>query len=183
MNDDKLIKLIKNNPSKGLSAAIEHYGPLVKTIVVRIIGYENQQDVEESVSDVFVELWKSADNFSPEKGNLKNYIISIARHVGINTYRRKLNKHELIPLEENDLEIDLDLENEVSKTINKDIIKDTIDNLPQPDKDIFIRRYYLFESVKEIASSLNLNPKAVENKLYRGKTRLKTALMDRGIIL
>lgn len=183
MNDDKLIKLIKSNPSKGLSAAIEQYGPLVKTIVVRIIGYENQQDAEESVSDVFVELWKSIDNFNSEKGNLKNYIISIARHVGINTYRRKLNKHELISLEENNLEIDLDLENEVSKVINKNIIKETIANLSQPDKEIFIRRYYLFESVKEIASSLDLNTKTVENKLYRGKLKLKTALIDKGIIL
>ncbi len=183
MNDEKLIKLIRNHPSKGISAAIEQYGALVKTIIVRIIGYENQQDVEESVSDVFVELWKSADNFNFEKGSLKNYIISIARHLGINSYRRKIIKHELIPLEEEDIELDLDIENEVSKTINKTIIKETIENLPQPDKDIFIRRYYLFESVKDIALSLKLNPKMVENKLYRGKSRLKTALIDKGIIL
>lgn len=183
MNDEKLIKLIKNHPSKGLSAAIEQYGPLIKTIIVRILGYENQPDIEESVSDVFVELWKSIDNFHPEKGNLKNYIISIARHVGINTYRRKLIKYELIPLEENDLEIDIDLENEISKTINRNIIKETIDSLPQPDKDIFIRRYYLFESIKEIALYVNLNTKAVENKLYRGKLKLKTELINNGIIL
>lgn len=183
MNDNKLIKLIKNNTSKGLSKAIDLYGPLVKTIVVRIIGYEHKQDVEECVSDVFVELWKSIDKFNPEKGSLKNYIISIARHVGINTYNRKLIKHVSIPLEEDDLEFELDLTNEVSKIINRDIIKDTLNDLPQPDKDIFIRRYYLFESVKEIATSLDLNPKAVENKLYRGKEKLKYTLISKGIIL
>lgn len=183
MNDDKLIKLIKTNPSKGLSKAIELYGPLVKTIVVRIIGYEHKQDVEECVSDVFVELWKSIDKFDSDKGLLKNYIISITRHVGINTFNRKIIKHELIPLEEDDLELELDLTNEVSNTINKNIIKETLEDLPQPDKDIFIRRYYLFESVKEIASSLNLNPKAVENKLYRGKKKLKDTLVNKGIIL
>lgn len=183
MNDDKLAKLIKYNPSKGLSAAIDQYGPLVKTIVVRIIGYEYKQDIEECVSDVFLELWKSIDNFNQEKGLLKNYIISIARHAAINTYNRKLNKHELLPLEENDLELDLDLTNEISKTINKDIIKETLENLPYPDRDIFIRRYYLFESVKEIAASLNINPKAVENRLYRCKSNLKSTLINRGIIL
>lgn len=183
MNDQKLIKLIKTNPSKGLSKAIELYGPLVKTIVVRIIGYENKQDVEECVSDVFVELWKSIYKFNSDKGLLKNYLISIARHVAINTFNRKLIKHEVIPLEEDDLELELDLTNEVSKIINKNIIKETLENLPQPDKDIFIRRYYLFESVKEIAASLNLSPKAVENKLYRGKEKLKATLINKGIIL
>jgi len=183
MNDDKLIKLIKKNPSKGLSAAIDQYGPLVKTIVTRIIGYENQQDVEECISDVFVELWKSSNNFNPEKGTIKNYITSIARFKAINILNRKLIKYESIPLEEDELELDVDLTNEVSKNINKNIIEKTLDNLSQPDKDIFIRRYYLFESVKEIALSLNLAPKTVENKLYRGKNELKDALIKNGIIL
>lgn len=183
LNDDKIIKLLKQNPSKGLSCAIDTYGALVKTIAVRIIGYENQRDIEECVSDVFVELWKSIDNYDENKGILKNYIISIARFVSINAFKRKLNKEQLIPLEENELEFELDLENEVFKTINKDIIKETLNSLPQPDRDIFIRRYYLYESIKEIASSLNLNDKAVENKLYRGKDKLKTSLINNGIIL
>jgi len=183
MNDAKLVDLLKHNPSKGLELAVDKYSGLVKTIVVRIIGYDRQEDVEETVSDVFVELWKSIDNFDSEKGQLKNYIISIARFVSLNTYNRKILKHDLIPLEEDEFEFDVDLDNEVSKSINKEIIKVTIKSLPHPDKDIFIRRYYLFESVKEIAQNLNLTPKSVENKLYRGKEKLKAALIENGIII
>jgi len=183
MNDEKLIKLLKQNSSLGLSCAIETYGALVKTIVVRILGYENKSDIEECISDVFVEIWKSIDNYDKNKGIFKNYIISITRNVSINTYRRKLNKQVIIPLEENDLEMDFDLDNEVARNINKNIINEAINSLSQPDKDIFIRRYYLFESVKDIATFLNLNSKLVENKLYRGKDKLKTALINKGIIL
>lgn len=183
MNDENLVKLLKINPSNGLTSAIDIYGGLVKTIVVRIIGYENQQDIEECISDVFVQLWKSIDNYDHNKGLLKNYIISIARFVSINTVKRKMNKHEVIPLEENDLKLDFDIDNEITDSINKKIIKETIDSLPQPDKDIFIRRYYLYEAIKDIASSLDLNAKAVENKLYRGKDKLRTALINNGIIL
>lgn len=183
MNDENLVKLLKNNPSKGLSHAIDIYGALVKTIVVRIVGYENSQDVEECISDVFVQLWKSIDNYDQNKGILKNYIISIARFVSINAIRGKKNKNELIPLEENSMEIDFDVNDEVSNSINKKIIKDTIFSLPQPDKEIFIRRYYLYETVKDIALSLDLNAKAVENRLYRGKEKLKAALINNGIIL
>lgn len=182
MNDDKLIKLLRKNPTKGLSCAIDIYGALVKTIVTRILGYENQQDIEECVSDVFVELWKSINNFNKEKGVLKNYIISIARYISINTYNRKIKKDFSTSLED-DIEFHIDLNDEVTKSINKKIIKDTLNDLPQPDKDIFIRRYYLYESVKDIAFSLNINPKMVENKLYRGKEALKQALINNGIII
>lgn len=183
LNDDKIIKLLKQNPSKGLSIAIDVYGPLVKTIAVRILGYENSRDIEECVSDVFVELWKSIKNYDENKGMLKNYIISIARYISINAYNRKLDKNQLIPLEENDIDTELDLDNEAFKNINREIIKETLNSMPHPDKEIFIRRYYLYESVKEISSYLNLNDKAVENKLYRGKEKLKSALINNGIIL
>lgn len=183
MNDEKLVKLLKQKPSKGLTCAIEIYSPLVKTVVTRVLGYENQQDIEECISDVFVELWKSIDKFDPNKGILKNYIISIARFRSINMYNRKIIKVELLPLEDNDLQLNLDLDKEVSININKEIIKEAIYSLPHPDKEIFIRRYYLFESVKEIAAYLNLKNKAVENKLYRCKEKLKTELLNKGIIL
>ncbi len=182
MNDDKLVKLLKKNPTKGLSCVIDIYGALVKTIVTRILGYENQQDIEECVSDVFVELWKSINNFKEEKGIFKNYIISIARHISINTYNRKIKKN-FSTLLEDDIEFHIDLNDEVTKSINKKIIKDTLNSLPQPDKDIFIRRYYLYEAVKDIAFSLDMNPKTVENKLYRGKEVLKQALINNGIII
>lgn len=181
MNDEKIIELLKQNPSQGLSCSIETYGALVKTIATRILGYENKRDIEECISDIFVEVWKSIDNYDKDKGIFKNYIISIARNVSINTYRRKINKQVLIPLEENDLELDFDLDNEVAKNINKNIINETLNSLPQPDKDIFIRRYYLFESIKDIASFLNLNTKLVENKLYRGKEKLKSDLISKGV--
>lgn len=182
MEDVKLVKLLKKNPTKGLSQAIDIYGALVKTIVMRIIGYENQQDIEECVSDVFVELWKSIENYIVEKGTLKNYIISIARHISINTYNRKIKNNFTLQLED-DIEFKIDLNDELTKSINKKIISDTLNDLPQPDKDIFIRRYYLYESVKDIAFSLNLNPKTVENKLFRGKEKIKQSLINNGIII
>lgn len=58
-----------------------------------------------------------------------------------------------------------------------------VDALPQPDRDIFILRYYFGERVNAIASRLGLEAKAVENRLYQGRLRLKKALVERGIEL
>lgn len=54
--------------------------------------------------------------------------------------------------------------------------------MEEPDKSIFILRYFYFEKIKDISSRLGLSPKKVENCLYRQKDKLKKALIEGGII-
>ena len=183
MSDKQLILLLKNNPSKGLEAAMDLYGGLVKWVILKIIG-DNQEDLEECVSDTFVRLWQSIDRYDLEKNiSLKNYLCGIARHIALD-YRRKSNKYgEILPIEEVSLDIEIDFVNEISKNMNAEIIQDAINQLPPPDKEIFIYRYYFFEKVPDIAVKLSLDNKTVENKLYRGKQKLRNRLLEGGIII
>lgn len=54
--------------------------------------------------------------------------------------------------------------------------------MDEPDKSIFIFRYFYFKKVKDIGIKLNLSPKKVENSLYRNKEKLKKSLIEGGII-
>lgn len=69
-----------------------------------------------------------------------------------------------------------------SKKINNKIIHESINNMDEPDKSIFILRYFYFEKIKDISFKLNLPSKKVENSLYRGKNKLKKSLLEGGII-
>ena len=73
-----------------------------------------------------------------------------------------------------------DIEEAISDTFFK--LWKNVDNFKEPDRSIFILRYFYFEKVKEIASKLNLSEKKVENILYRSKTKLKEKLIKGGII-
>lgn len=185
MNEEQLILLLKNSPSKGLEAAMIQYGGLVKWIVLKIIG-NKQEDVEECISDTFVGLWQNIHRFDPsQNSSLKNYLCGIARHTALDR-RRKLNRFdELIPLDEVTfgLEIQVDFTDHLLKDINAKILQEAIDELPPPDREIFIYRYYFYEKVADIAQRLSLDSKTVENKLYRGKQKLKDLLIKGGIIL
>ena len=56
-----------------------------------------------------------------------------------------------------------------------------MEELPPPDREIFLLRYYLYQPVKEIARRLGMTPKAVEHKLRRGRERLRKKLIERGV--
>lgn len=184
MKDDQLIFLIKSNPHDGLSKVIDLYGGTVKWIVSKILGNLNSQDIEECISDTFVKLWKNIDNYNiTDNIPLKSYLYGIARHTAIDYLRKSKSNLESIPIEENDIGIYIDFADELAKETNSKILQEAIEALPEPDRKIFILRYYFQERVISIAESLCLSPKTIENKLYRGKKLLKEALIERGIII
>ena len=181
--DRKIIKLLKKSPEDGIKMVIDVYGSAVNTICKNILINLNSEDIEEAISDTFFKLWKNVDNFNVEKNkSLKSYIYAIARNTCFDKLKSSNCNTSLFDVDENDLGIDVNMEDEYSKLHNKKIIKTTLDNFKEPDRSIFILRYFYFEKVKVIATKLNLSEKKVENILYRSKTKLKEELIKGGII-
>lgn len=181
--DRKIIKLLKKSPEDGIKMTIDVYGSAVNTICKNILINLNSEDIEEAISDTFFKLWKNVDNFNHEKNkSLKSYIYAIARNTCFDKLKSSNCNTSLFDVDENDLGIDVNMEDEYSKLHNKKIIKTTLNNFKEPDRSIFILRYFYFEKVKVIASKLNLSEKKVENILYRSKTKLKEELIKGGII-
>ncbi len=50
-----------------------------------------------------------------------------------------------------------------------------------PDRDIFLREYYLLQSSREIAAALGLSVANVNTRLSRGRDRLRRQLCEGGI--
>ena len=50
-----------------------------------------------------------------------------------------------------------------------------------PDRDIFLRKYYLLQSGKEIAAALGMSVESVNTRLSRGRDRLRRELTEKGV--
>jgi RNA polymerase sigma-70 factor (ECF subfamily) len=183
MNDLKLLKILKNDPECGFVLLIEQYAGLVKSVVVRLLGCNNSQDVEECVSDVFVRFYRSLDNFDPKSGSLKGYLCGIARYTALDYRRHLVREASWLSVEENEIGVEIDPSDKIAAETNRLILRKTVLDMESPDKEIFIMRYFFGEKVVVIADKLSMDSKSVENRLYRGKKRLKAKLLERGIIL
>ena len=181
--EKRVIGLLKKSPGEGISMAIDIYGPAVKTICTNILSNLEKEDIEEAISDTFFKLWKNIDNFQLNKNkSLKSYIYAIARNVCFDKLRSLNLNSSLFDIDENNLGISVNMEDEYAKIHNEKIIKETLDKFNEPDRSIFILRFFYFEKVKSIALKLNLDEKKVENILYRSKSKLKEELIKGGII-
>ncbi len=173
MNEAKALALLKKGDEEALEWFIDKYSNYVVTIVNSILqGSMSHEDVEEVASDVFVTLWRSAQNLYPL--NLKGYLSRVARSLSMQKLREKATE---LPLDEDILILDDDSEfDRLAKEEQDDMVRRAVYAMPQPDKEIFLRFYYYCQSVSQIANEMQMNPSTVKTKLKRGRERLRVIL-------
>jgi RNA polymerase sigma-70 factor (ECF subfamily) len=171
--------ILVHNPRNGseLEAIMKKYNNLVYTVVASIIGHRRKQDIEECITDVYVSLWQSGSCSAQD--DIRNLVITIARRRAIDKLR-SLKRFVSEELNEEIAAAGL-LDDEVTANLNGEIIRGVIMSLAPPDGEIFTRRYYYCQSVKEIARALKVKPKHIENRLYQAKKIIREKLIAQKI--
>lgn len=177
MTEKRLLERIVAGDSRALAEIIKTYSTYVRTIAANItIPPLQQEDVEEVASDAFLAVWNHAAEI--EDGKLKSYLAAVTRNLAKNKLRYL---HLSVPLEEEYMI--LTVPNVEEDLLEKDIrrlTRQAVDNLPEPDRSIFMRYYFLYQKTDEIAAALELNSAAVRQRLSRGREKLKKHLEERG---
>jgi len=173
------MKLFRKDPSEGLREIIAAYGGLLTAVVTRIL--KSPEEAEECVADVFVSLWKNADNLrKPE--SLKGFLLCAARNNAVNRYH-SLKRHNCVYIDETDgFEIiaDDDVELLVIKNEFMDELQKIIMKMPEPNREIFMMKYFLFEPVRDIAAKFGLSEVQVKDRLYRMRNQIRKKFEKRG---
>ncbi len=183
MEDRKLIRLINRNPEKGISLALDLYGSSVKTICGSILAGRSEQDIEEAIAETFIRLWRYGRSWRAERNtSLKSYIYSIARNAAIDKLKSIHGEEvSMEAIEYFQMQDDLDIENFIIRREEEALVKQVIYGLDEPERSIFVLRYFYGLRVREVADRLQLPVKTVENKLYRTKAVLKAEFKAKGV--
>ena len=174
MTEKEALVLLRQGQEIGLAWMIQRYTPYVGSIVWSIIGHAlTRQDAEEVVADVFTVLWRYREK--PIEGRVKGYLAAIARTRAID---RLHTARPEPPLEYDALEmIQEGPEEEVIIRERQARVRRLLEDMGQPDREIFLRHYYLHETAVDIGVRLGLSPEAVRQRLKRGRDQLRLEIM------
>lgn len=178
ITENNLTEEIGNGNPAALEYAIDTYGKLVYKVVNSVLNLsENKDSIQECVSDVFTAIWYNIKTYDKEKATFKAWLIAISKYKAID-YRKKLIKNSnMEDINEYDIKADNDTEEYIISLERKSEIIKVIKELGEVDCEIFIRRYFLEEPIDDIAKSLGLTRQAVDNRLWRGRKRLKEKML------
>ncbi|KHL95069.1 hypothetical protein QW71_14950 [Paenibacillus sp. IHB B 3415] len=172
----------RTKDKQALADAIDFYGPDVHRLVQRILaGCGSAEDAEECVSDVFLAAWNNIGRYDPSRASFRTWIFLLAKYKALDL-RRKLQPDLGRTLNEAALNMQSGSNTEqefLQREAAGEMLR-YIGQLREPDRSLFLRRYYLYESLDELAAAFGFSKKAVESRLYRCRTMLKQAIHQTG---
>ena len=184
MNDSYLIELLFKRDERALREIETKYGAQILKLAARILG--NESEAEECLNDTLLAVW---NNIPPqEPRSLEAYILRAARNKAINMLnRKKASKRncvydvcidelaESLPSNENVEEL---IEAAESGKHFADMINTFLSNLSEAERVLFLKRYWHFEEISEIAAETGLRRGAVRTRLSRIRAKLKKQINE-----
>ena len=171
--DQDLIKLLQTDTSRAIDLLFRmHYTYLCQS-VYRILP--NTTTAEDLVQDVFYELWKKKDNININT-SIRAYLRRAARNKTLNYIRDQKMQFED---EENSPELESGAESSSEKLETQELqqhINKAIEALPERCRLVFSLSRYEEMTYAQIATSLGISIKTVENQISKALKLLRVAV-------
>ncbi len=183
MNDQQIVALYIQRDEQAISATSEKYGSYCTSIAKNILG--SNEDAEECVNDTYLHAWNS---IPPHKPNvLSTFLGKITRNLSLNKYKHETAEKRggcqlTIVLDElSDYISDKDdVEQEVDRKELVSAINSFLATLSTDKRNIFVCRYWYFDSISDIGNRFNMTENNVSVILNRLRTKLHNYLLERG---
>lgn len=181
MDDSEIIELYFRRSESALSETDTKYGNYCRKIALNILA--DRRDAEEAVNEAFLGAWNSIPPNKPEK--LGSFIGRIVRNVCLKIYRH--NSAEKRSSDEFALALDElnecigDGRNTQSEIETKELaeyVNTFIGKLKPHERQVFVCRYWYFDSISDIAERFSFSEGKVRTMLCRTRKKLMKALEE-----
>lgn len=177
---EEVVKALENRDSYVLAVIEKDYGALLRRIALNL-GLSSG-DTEECINDTYLEVWNTIPPQKPK--SIRSYLCMLMRRCVIDRIRYNSAEKRANPIyteTSGELEDCINVENTViDEMCISAILNSFLKNQSQENREIFLRRYYEFESAGSIARDLLMGTNAVEKRLSRMRAELKKLLTEWG---
>ena len=182
MNDLNIIELFFARNEEAIKQTDIKYGKLCRSVAYNILN--NNEDSEECVNDTYIGLWNAIPPTRPN--NFMAFVCRITRNLSLKRLESMTRQKRLQPILVSLDELTEVLSDEgISDGVSDENIGKLISVFLRKERgeirNVFIRKYYFFDSVGDIARRYNLTESKVKNMLYHTRIKLKKYLIKEGI--
>lgn len=185
MDDLQIIDLYWKRSEDAIQETDQKYGKFCYGLAMNVLG--NREDAQECVSDTYLATWNALPPNRP--AYLMAFLGKLSRRISIDRWRG------LSARKRGGGQIDLCLDELADCASSGPSIEDAavskeacaalnrfLDQLPQEERTIFVRRYFLLDPIADISASFGYTEDKVRSMLHRTRNKLYSKLIKEGYL-
>ncbi|MBQ8837305.1 MAG: sigma-70 family RNA polymerase sigma factor [Clostridia bacterium] len=183
MTDEKIIELYNVRDEAALKETKAKYGRCCYSIAYNIL--HTKEDAEECENDTYLDAWNT---IPPQKPRiLSSFLCMLTRRISLDRFRKRSadkrgGGETVLSLDE--LEECIPAGQSIDERITAKELSKTVSEflsaLPRAECDVFMRRYFYFDTVSEICTRYGFSQSKVKMMLKRTRDKLQKHLKKEG---
>jgi RNA polymerase sigma-70 factor, ECF subfamily len=174
-----LIQRVAKQDREAFSQLYDRCSSLVFTLAMRMLKV--RADAEDLLQEVFVQIWRQADNYREERGSPEAWIINIARSRAIDKIRsiRRMEKSFVLTDDPSRAESSSNVESSAAASEVRLTMNSALGTLPEAQRKVLELAYFDGLTQTEIAGRLKEPLGTVKTRMRSGIQRLREILGTR----
>lgn len=175
-DDERLLLAVARGEREAFEELYERFSSTVFGVVRRTLRDPSQS--EEVAQEVFVELWRQAARFDPERGRASTWILTLAHRRAVDrvrTEQSRRNRTDRVAAREHRREHD-----EVAETVELRLehqqVRAALDVLTPLQREAVELAYYRGLTYREVAEQLGTPLGTIKTRMRDGLIRMRDAL-------
>lgn len=178
MEDNEIISLYFARSEQAIRETQDKYGKMLRSIAFHILS--SRADAEECENDTYVKTWNA---IPPERPAVFSaFLAKITRNLSLNRYEmshaQKRGQGEMPVVLDELAEVIPD--HPLDERELTDLLNEFLQGLDSETRNIFLRRYWFGDSIREIARISRSSQSRIKMILLRTRNKLKEALEQEG---
>lgn len=169
VNENNLVHELKKKNIEALDYFVDNYSDLILRVSYSVL--KNRELSKECVNEVIWKVWKDIRKLKNKDDKFKKWLIVTAKYTAIDILRKEIKHNNNISMELVENVQSETVESRLNEKEATTIIKKEIDNMSDKNKEIFKRRFFKGDSVKDIGKDLGMSESAVSNRILREKKK------------
>lgn len=164
--DSMLVAAIRSGDGRAMAQLYERYSSTVYSVALRVLG--DAAAAEDILQEVFMQLWRNADVFNPDRGSLPGWLAVMTRNRAIDSLRKRRPESDIT---QTVVAIEPDLAGKVDWARALEKVRGVLEGMPAPQRLALEMAFFDGLTHIEIAEKTG-------HPLGTIKTRIRTGLAD-----
>ncbi|MCR4584140.1 MAG: sigma-70 family RNA polymerase sigma factor [Lachnospiraceae bacterium] len=183
MDDSEIVELYLARDESAITQTSDKYGGRLRRIAQNIVS--DNETSEECENDAYLQTWNLIPPNEP-RNYLFAFVGKIVRHIAIDRLRHEgRQKRYALYCELTDEMLEcISGEGDVSAETDAKELAAAINSFlaacSEEQRNVFVRRYWFFDTISEICKRYSLPQSRVKTMLFRMREKLKDHLMNGG---